>query len=176
VNAIQAIISIIDRASEWFGRSLAWLTCFMVVATFTSVLLRYGFGVVVPALSQSVLWAFGIVLTGCAGYALLHDDHVRVDVFYRPLGARGKALVNMLGSVFLLAPFLYVMWTRTLPYVQRSWAMREGGQELSGLTALYLLKTFLLIFVVVLAFQGVSVLLKSVLVLSGHAEHPARKR
>lgn len=162
---MRALSALLDAVSGFVGRLFAWLVLLMVVLTFTNVILRYGYGFVVPAMYQASTWAFGMVLTACAGYALLHNDHVRVDILYARLSERGKAAVDFFGCIFLLAPFLYVFWTRVFPYVERSWAAGEGSQEISGLPAVYILKSFLLVFVAVLAVQGLSLALKSLLVL-----------
>src|SRR5690606_23608708 len=164
---MKTIIRALDAVSEWIGRAFSWLILVIVVVTFLNVVLRYAFAIVIIPMYESAAWAFGMVLTGCAGYALLHDDHVRVDVFYRRARPKTKALINLLCSILLLGPFLYVLWNRSFPYVQRSWAMGEGSQELSGIPAVYLLKSFILVFVVVLAIQGIAVALKCLMVLSG---------
>src|SRR5690606_30378265 len=115
---------------EWFsgfiGRSFSWLLLVLLMFAFANVILRYVFGVVYIASFQAVNWCFGMVLTACAGYALLNDDHVRVDVLYRRASIRTKLWTDLLGSVFLLAPFLYVLWDRSFPYVRRSWILKEG--------------------------------------------------
>lgn len=153
---------VLDAFTRVTGSTVSWLIMAMVMLTFVNVILRYAFGMVFPVLYHIVAWSFAIILTTAAGFALLHDDHVRVDVIYSKLGERGKNLVNILGTTFFLAPFLYISWIKCYPYVKRSWAMREGGQELTGLSAIYILKTFLLVFVVVLAVQGVSVIVKCI--------------
>jgi len=159
----------LERLSDRIGGLFSWLVLALLVVAFANVILRYAFGVVYIMSYQAVNWAFGMVLTACAGYALLNDDHVRVDVFYRPASARAKLWIDLLGSLFLLAPFLYVLWDRSFPYVRRSWLLKEGPQELSGIPAVYLLKSFMLVFIIVLAIQGLAVLIKCILQLSGSA-------
>ncbi len=159
---MDALIRLLDRLTEAIGRFFSWLILVMVVIMFANVVLRYAFGIVDTQMYQAVNWSFGMVLTACAGYALLHDDHVRVDVFYGAASDRKKAVVNLVGGIVLLAPFLYVLWERVFPYVRRSWILREGAQELSGIQAVYLLKSFILVFVIVLGIQGLSVILKSI--------------
>lgn len=173
---IARVIALLDGVSDVVGRLFSWLVLLMVVLAFANVILRYAFGVVYPMSYQAVLWAFGMVLTACAGYAMLNDDHVRVDVFYRPARRKTKALIDLLGSLFLLAPFLFVLWDKTFPYVRRSWLLKEGPQELSGIPAVYLLKSFLLVFVAVLAIQGLAVLLKSLIQLCSSDAHASQEK
>jgi TRAP-type mannitol/chloroaromatic compound transport system permease small subunit len=167
IAAAEFLVRWLDRLTAWVGMAFAWLTVFMVVATFANVMLRYLYGVSFVMLYESVLYAFAMVLTAAAGWALMTDDHVRVDIFYRSATPRTRALIDIGGCLFLLFPVLWLIWTRALPYVERSWKLREGSQEMSGIQGIYLLKTFILVFVVVLAIQGLSLVLKRALALAG---------
>lgn len=167
MSAILHIARGIDRINDRIGRTVAWVALAMVLAQFLVVLLRYVFGVGFIQLQESIIYMHGLLFMLGAGYALLRDAHVRVDVFYRGAGDRTKALVNLCGVLFLLAPLsvlvLYVAW----PYVAASWAVREGSREASGIQAVYLLKTVILVFAVLVLAQGVSLVLHSVLVIAG---------
>lgn len=155
-------IAILDAVTAAIGRAFAWLTLFMVLMTFVNVLLRYVFGLSIIATSEAVVYAFGIVMTSLAGWALLTDQHVRIDVFYGRMTVRSRATVNVAGSVLFLAPLLYVITERSIDYVARSWKVRETSNELAGLDYLYVLKSFILVFVGVLAIQGLSFILRNV--------------
>ncbi|MFC3613425.1 TRAP transporter small permease subunit [Lutimaribacter marinistellae] len=161
MQALDKVISVIDRITELFGKLISWLVLYMVLMTFANVVMRYVFGISIIALYESVLYAFAISMTALAGWALMRDQHVRVDIFYGAMRPRGRALVNIAGTVFLLAPMLWVLWSRSIPYVERSWKLRETSNEVAGLDYLYVLKTFMLVFVALLAFQAVSFLLKN---------------
>jgi len=158
-------IAFLDAVTVVIGRAFSWLTLFMVLMTFVNVLLRYVFGLSIIAAYETVVYAFGIVMTSVAGWALLTDQHVRIDVFYGRMSARKQAAVNVVGTVLFLAPLLYVITDRSIGYVSRSWKLRETSNEIAGLDYLYVLKTFILVFVVVLAIQGLSFLLRNLRVL-----------
>ena len=170
LTAAQILIRLLDGVTVGVGKAFAWLTLFMVVVTFVNVLLRYLYGVSIVALYESVLYAFAMVLTAAAGWALLCDDHVRVDVFYRSAHPRTRAWIDLGGCLFLLAPVLWLIWTRGLPYVERSWRLGEGSHEVSGIQGIYILKSFILVFVGVLALQALSLVLKRLLFLAGRRE------
>lgn len=159
---METIARFLTLVSTLLGKIAAWTVIIMVMAMFASVLARYVFGIVFPELYQVSNWSFGIVLTTCAGLALAHDDHVRIDAFYSRMGHRAKALVNIGGTAVFLVPLLIVLSDKIYAYVWRSWRLREGSQELSGLTAIYILKTFLIVFIVVLALQGIANLIRAV--------------
>lgn len=158
-------IAILDAVTIAIGRAFSWLTLFMVLMTFANVVLRYVFGLSIVAAYETVVYAFGIVLTGVAGWTLLTDQHVRIDVFYGRMQPRTQAWVNILGTVLFLTPLLVIIATRSVDYVRRSWKLREASTELAGLDYLYVLKTFILVFVAVLAVQGLSFFLRNLRVL-----------
>jgi TRAP-type mannitol/chloroaromatic compound transport system permease small subunit len=83
-------------------------------------------------------------------------------------------MVDLAGSVALLAPVLYVIWTSSFPYVQRSWRLKETSAEVAGLPYLYLLKSVLLVFVVVLGVQALAFALRALRVILTGAPAPER--
>lgn len=161
------LIRHLDAINEYTGRVVAWLVLAMVLVQFTVVILRYVFSVGFIPLQESVWYLHGLLFMLGAGYTLLHDQHVRVDIVYRDASPRYKALVDLFGVVVLLLPVCIVTWWLSWGYVANAWRIREGSTELSGLPFIYLLKTVILIFVVLLTIQGVSLALKSLLVLAG---------
>ncbi|NNG05816.1 MAG: TRAP transporter small permease subunit [Inquilinus sp.] len=163
----RTIAASIDWLNDVVGRTVSWLTLFMVLVQFALVIMRYVFGVGSILVQESLIYAHGTLFMLAAGYTLLLDGHVRVDIFYRGASPRGKALTDLFGVIFLLAPFCILMWVASLPYVLASWSVFEGSRETSGLPAVFLLKSVILAFVVLIALQGLSLAIKSVLVLVG---------
>lgn len=151
----------IDTLNEWVGRGTAWLTLIMALVMFLTVVLRYVFNMGWIWMQESVTFMHGIIFMMAAGYTLLHEQHVRIDIFYRPMSIRRKALVNIFGVLFLLFPTCYVVSHYSLPYVANSWAVFEGSKEAGGLPGVFLLKTVIPIFAVLLGLQGVSTLIRS---------------
>ncbi len=82
--------------------------------------------------------------------------HVRVDVFYADASPRARAVVDLVGSLLLLLPFTLVLLWLSLPYAARSWAILERSQEVGGLPLVFVLKTLILLFALLMALQGVA--------------------
>lgn len=166
-NPAAAIIRGLDAFSEWTGRSIAWLTLLMVLVTFIVVVMRYVFNVGNIQLQESVIYMHSFVFLLGAGYTLKHDGHVRVDIFYRPIGEKGKAVINIIGTLLLLLPVsIFILWI-SWEYVMFSWDTLEGSQEAGGIEALYILKTSLIVMPLLMILQGISELLRNLLVLTG---------
>lgn len=151
----------IDRINESLGRLLAWAALLLILVQFGLVLMTYVFSVGSIRLQESRLYINSLIFLGAAGYTLLHDEQVRVDLFYRDADSLAKAWVNFAGTLVLLAPFIVLLWWNGVPYVMSAWAIGEGSIETTGLQFVYVLKTFLLLFAASLSLQAVSVLLRS---------------
>jgi TRAP-type mannitol/chloroaromatic compound transport system permease small subunit len=173
---LKRIIRAIEWLNEWVGRTVSWLTILMVFTTFLVAVLRYGFSLGWVWLQESYVWMHGIIFMVASGYTLLHDGHVRIDLIYAKVSAKAKAWINLLGVLLLLMPTLAVVWWTAYPYVMLSWERLETSREASGLQGLFLLKTSLLVFVILLGLQGIALALRSILVLTGHPEWDPSRR
>ncbi|WP_249219073.1 TRAP transporter small permease subunit [Loktanella sp. SALINAS62] len=157
----------ISRVNWMIGQIFAWLSLGIVVVCFTVVVLRYVFATSFLWLQDLYIWLNGAMFMAVAGFALLRDDHVRVDIFYRPASVKTRAKVDLIGVLLFLLPFCYIVLIYSLPFVQRSWSYFEGSANVGGMPGLYILKTFIIGFAGLLALQGVAMLCRSVLVLAG---------
>jgi TRAP-type mannitol/chloroaromatic compound transport system permease small subunit len=170
MRILVAVVRVIDRANELIGRAVSWLTLAMVLIACFVVLMRYGFAWGRVWIQEAYVWLHGVVFMLGAGYTLLHNGHVRVDIFYRPASVRFKAWVDLLGSLLLLMPIVIMVLWVSWPYVVEAWVLRETSREAGGLHGLFLLKTVLLGFCVLVLAQGISLAAHSILVLAGHPE------
>lgn len=153
----------IDRLNRLVGNSIAWLTLFMVLVTFTIVVLRYVFNLGSIAAQESVLYMHTLVFMLGAAITLQKNEHVRVDIFYRKMSVRGKAIVNILGILLLLLPVcIFIGWS-SWDYVVEAWRLEEGSREAGGLPWIYLLKTTIIIMVALLILQSISEFAKNLL-------------
>ncbi len=169
---MHAVVTAIDRFSEWSGRLTAWATLGMVAITFVVVVLRYGFDLGWIALQESVIYLHATVFMVGAAYTLRRNGHVRVDILYQRLSPRGQAWVDLLGHLLFTLPLCaFLLWT-SWDYVAESWALREGSREAGGLPWVYVLKTLILVLPVLLGLQAVAEILRRLLVLAGREPPP----
>ena len=146
----------IDRLTAAIGRAAAWCALFMVLVQFAAVMMRYGLGIGSIRLQESVMYAHAALFMLAAAWTLQVGGHVRVDIVYAHATPRRKALIDLLGALLLLLPFVLALLWLALPYVARSWATLERSRETSGLPLVYLLKTLIPLFALLLALQGVA--------------------
>ena len=155
----------IDRFNTAVGRGASWCALAIVLIGFAVVLMRYVLGVGSIWLQESILYAHASLFLLAAAWTLKEGGHVRVDIFYASASPRAKAWIDLLGAALLLLPFCVAVIWFSLPYVARSWATLEGSRESSGLPLVYLLKTLIPLFAVMLALQGLSQAIKALAML-----------
>lgn len=155
----------IDRFNAAIGRASAWLAAAIVALQFAVVVLRYVFGIGSIWLTESILYSHAALFLLAAAWTLRDNGHVRVDIFYAGARERTRALVNLCGALLLLLPFMAVMLYFALTYVARSWAILETSRETSGIPAVFLLKTLIPLFAVMLALQGIAQAIRALAVL-----------
>ena len=168
MNALKGFVHGVDALNEWTGRAVAWLTLGCVLTCFAVVVLRYVFDLGFPWLQELYVWQHAAVFMAGAGYTMLHRGHVNVDVVYGQAGPRRQAWVDIVGTLLFLFPWLAVIAYTSAPFVTSSWGIREGSSNADGMPALYLLKSLLWVFCVLLFLQGLALIARRTLFLAGH--------
>lgn len=159
--------TVIDQINEWIGRTVSWLSLALVLIIVGDVFLRYAFSITSSASFELEWHLFAVIFLLSAGWALGKDKHVRVDVFYSQFTPRGKAIVNVTGTVLLLLPLCVVGFMEGMQFVQNSYLLRETSPDPGGLPARYLVKSAIPIGFALLGLQGLSEILKGFKVLVG---------
>ncbi|MDI3470493.1 MAG: TRAP dicarboxylate transporter [Pseudolabrys sp.] len=151
---MERLANAIDRLTAAIGRGAAWLVLVIVVLQFALVVARYVFALGSIRLDETVMYAHAGLFLLAAAWTLQAGGHVRVDVFYAEASPRAKAWIDLTGTVVFLLPFAAAVFWLSLPYVRMSWAVLERSPEASGLPFVYLLKTLIPVFAVLMALQG----------------------
>jgi len=167
MNFLIKLAQGIDRLNNRIGRKIAWVALAMTGTQFVIVLMRYVFGANAIWMQESILYMHSVLFMLGAGYTLLHNGHVRIDIFYREVSPERKALIDLIGVFVFLIPVCVALFIMAWPYVSASWAVLEGSRETSGIQAVYLLKAVMLVFAVLLVFQGISMAIHALAVLAG---------
>ena len=165
MRILATFISVVGWINTIIGRTFAWLSLAAVVVCFTVVVQRYFFDTTQLWMQDLYVWINGVMFMAVAGYTLLTDGHVRVDIYYRPGSVRRKAVLDLIGVVVFLLPFCVVVALWSHEYVERSWKLLEASANPGGMPGLFILKSFITVFVVLVGLQGLSMAARSVLVL-----------
>jgi TRAP-type mannitol/chloroaromatic compound transport system permease small subunit len=170
MQLLAFLVRAISALNRTVGQVFAWLALAVVLVCFAVVVQRYFFRTTQLWMQDLYLWMAGAMFTAVAGFALLRDDHVRVDILYRPWGTRGKAIADLIGVVIFLFPFVIVVGTFAFTYVARSWRLFEGSANVGGMPGLFILKSFILVFCAAVGLQGLAWAARSILVLAGRED------
>jgi TRAP-type mannitol/chloroaromatic compound transport system permease small subunit len=166
----------LDLLGEWTGRAIAWVMVPMVVVQFAIVALRYVFDLGWIWMQEGVLWMHAATFMLATAYTLHHDEHVRVDIFYRKLTTRGRTVVDVLGHLLLLLPMMIFLIIVSWDYVSVSWSIHEGSREAGGLPYPFvpLLKSLIPVTAGLVCVQSVADLLAGIgRLLSSESAHPS---
>jgi TRAP-type mannitol/chloroaromatic compound transport system permease small subunit len=150
----------IDALNRVLGAGLRWLALAMALIQFAIVIGRYVFGVNAIWAQESVLYLHATLFMLAAGYALLVDGHVRVDVFYARASPRTRRRIDIAGHLFLLLPSTAALAYWSWPSVRNSWRILEGPLSVGGIEAVFLLKSLIPAFCALVALQSLAILLR----------------
>ncbi|MFK7952683.1 MAG: TRAP transporter small permease subunit [Ekhidna sp.] len=153
---------IIDKIIKQIGQAISWLTVLLVLVIVIDVFLRYVFNSTSAASFELEWHLFAAIFLLGAAYTLQNDKHVRVDVFYHRFSEKGKARVNLIGTLFLLLPLCIVAFWESLSFVSSSFAVSETSPDPGGLPARYIIKSAIPIGFFLLGLQGINVVLNSI--------------
>jgi TRAP-type mannitol/chloroaromatic compound transport system permease small subunit len=128
----------------------------MTINVFLVVLLRYLFGISFIWMQETYVWMHAFIFMLGSGFTYLMNEHVRIDIFYREASSKYKKIVNLIGNLFFLLPFLYIIYFYSFSFVYKSFSMGEVSREAGGLGMIFILKSSILIFVILLTIQVVS--------------------
>lgn len=156
------VADLLDRVNRITGSAVRWLALAMVLLQFAVVLLRYAFGVSQVYLNEGVLYMHAALFMLGSGYTLLVGGHVRVDIFYARFPERRRVLVDVLGAHLFLFPSMLALLWFSWPTVRNSWAAWEGAISVGGIPALFLLKSLIPAFCLLMVIQGGACLLRDV--------------
>lgn len=157
----------IDRFNEAVGRALSWLALALTLLVAYDVAMRYFFQSGSIAIQELEWHLFSLIFLLGAAYTLKHDDHVRLDLFYKSrfMDDRRRAWVNLAGSLLFLIPFCVLVAVSAWPFVSQAYLFAEGSPDPGGLPFRWLLKAAIPLGFLLLVAQGLAEALKNLLVL-----------
>lgn len=166
----------IDLFQERWGRGVSWLMFLMVVVVFGDVIFRYAFSRSWVFIQELEWHLFGIIYLLAAGYTLLHNEHVRVDIVYSRLSSRKKAWLDFILLFVFFFPSCFLVIYTTWPFVRNSFAVNEGSPDPGGIPARWALKSVIIIGFALLVLQGISQVIKNFYWAMGWEEPGERAR
>ena len=171
MHFLKRLANGVDALNNRIGASIRWLSLIMILVGAFNAIARYLTRYTGVSLSSNAYfdlqwYFFSLIFLLGAAYGLERDVHVRVDVLYARLSRKGRAWIDLVGTVLFLIPFCVLMLRVSWPAVRNSWAVHETSPDPGGLPR-YPIKTVILLSFVLLLLQALSQLLKQVEILRG---------
>lgn len=167
MNKLKKYIKLVDSMNEKIGEAIAWLTLFLVLVVSFDVVTRYVFKSSSVGVQELEWHLFAVIFLMGAAYTLKHEKHVRVDIFFSSLTEKKQAVINLIGAGLFLIPFCLLIIYSSIDFVWNSFIIGESSPDPGGLPARFILKAVLPVSFVFILLQGLSLLFKSILVLTG---------
>ena len=154
------IADVLDSINRRLASGLRWFALLMMLIQFGIVLGRYVFGVNSIAVQESVLYLHAALFMLAAGYTLGVDKHVRVDILYAKASPEAQRRIDIAGHLFLLLPAMAALAWWSWPSVRNSWKILEGPISVGGIEAVFLLKSLIPAFCLLVSLQSFAILLR----------------
>jgi len=139
-------MKVLEKYINFVGEKISYLIPVMVVLMIFVIVSRYFFGIGRTDIQELVMYFHALVFLGCAGYVMNHDEHVRVDIFYRNASKNYKQKINFILGLLFLLPLIAITFFYSLETIEASWKMSEASTEAGGLAYVYIQKTLIILF------------------------------
>jgi TRAP-type mannitol/chloroaromatic compound transport system permease small subunit len=174
VHILLRIASLIDALNERVGKAVYWLILLTVLISAGNAIVRKLFNMSSNAFLEMQWYLFSAVFLLTAGYTLLRNEHVRIDIITGRLSHRGQAWVDLFGTVFFLMPmalmFIWLSW----PIFIRTYTHSEISGSAGGLI-IWPARLLVPVGFTLLSLQGLSEFIKRVAFLTGAGPDPIKR-
>jgi TRAP-type mannitol/chloroaromatic compound transport system permease small subunit len=174
VKALLRLSGLIDALNERVGRLSYWLILAAVLISAGNATVRYLFDRSSNAWLEIQWYLFSAVFLFCAGYTLLHNQHVRIDVVASHLSKRARAWIDLLGALFFLLPMATLIMWLSWPIFTQSYRLHEMSSNAGGLI-IWPARLMVPVGFFLLMLQGISELIKRIAFLLGLIPDPTDK-
>ena len=172
MKSLLAFSRLVDVITENIGKAVGWLILVAVLVSAGNAVIRKVFNISSNAWLEAQWYLFGGAFMLAAAYTLAQNEHIRIDVVYGKFSRRVQHWIDLLGHCLFLMPFVLLMVYLLLPYVAMSFRSGEGSSSAGGLIV-WPAKAVLLGGFMLLAFQGLSEIIKKIAIMRGDMDDPA---
>ena len=175
MSALLNLSRMIDRLSEWVGRWVAWLVLAAVLISAANAITRKAFNYSSNAFLEIQWYLFAAVFMLAAGYTLLRQEHVKIDVISGRLSKRAQIWIDIVGICVFLLPFVYMIIKLAMPLVINAIVTGEVSSNAGGLIR-WPVFALLPLGMLLLGIQAISELIKRIAFLQGLIPDPSKKQ
>jgi TRAP-type mannitol/chloroaromatic compound transport system permease small subunit len=174
MRALLTLSRAIDALNERIGHAVYWLVLVAVVISAANAIVRKAFDMSSNAFLEVQWYLFSAIFLLCAGYTLLRNDHIRIDIVAGRFSKKTQTWIDILGTLFFLLPMVALILYESWPWFLRAWRSEEVSPSAGGLI-LWPAKILVPIGFALLGLQGLSELIKRIAFLMGLGPDPSEK-
>jgi TRAP-type mannitol/chloroaromatic compound transport system permease small subunit len=174
MNALLKFSALIDDINEHVGKASTWLVLLVVVISAGNAVMRYTIGWSSNGLLEIQWYLFSAIFLLGAGYVLLKNEHIRIDVVVGRFSPRTQNWIDVFGFIVFLLPVVLIILYLSWPVFMNAWDTNEGSPNPGGLVR-WPVRLLMPIGFLLLTLQGVSELIKRIAFLTGRAPNPLDK-
>ncbi len=174
MNALLGLSHGIDALNERIGRAITWVVLVMVLISAANATVRKLFDYSSNSFLEIQWYLFAAVFLLGAGYTLLKNEHVRIDIISSRVSARAQNWIDVIGIIFFLFPMCAIIMWLSWPLLQDSWVRNEVSTNAGGLI-IWPARLLVPVGFFLLILQGVSELIKRIAFLAGRIPDPLEK-
>ena len=166
------IEKILNKFIDILGNILVVMLLLMILNVFYDVIMRYVFHNSSIAMQEMEWHFFSIVILFGISYSLKEDAHVRVDFVYDRLSVKTKAMINIIGTVIFLLPFIILIIYGSIPFVMDSYTTNEVSSDPGGLKHLWMIKAMIPLSFSILLIEAFHYIIKNINIYRGYEDLP----
>ena len=174
MRPLLRLSALIDALNEHVGRLVYWLVLATVLISAGNAIMRKMFSMSSNAWLELQWYLFSAVFLLCAGYTLLRNEHVRIDIIAGRLSHKAQAWVDVIGTVLFLLPMAIMIMVLSWPYFVRAYTENEISGSAGGLVLWYA-RILLPAGFFLLVLQGISELIKRIAFIAGAGPDPIKR-
>ena len=171
MRILMRLAALIDALNERVGKTVYWLVLVAVLVSAGNAIIRKVFNMSSNAWLELQWYLFSAIFLLCAGYTLLHNGHVRIDVIAGKLSPKAQAWIDILGTLFFLFPMTLMLTWMSWPYFLHSFQNNEISGSAGGLI-FWPARLLMPVGFGLLALQGLSELIKRAAFVAGKGPDP----
>jgi TRAP-type mannitol/chloroaromatic compound transport system permease small subunit len=171
LGLLLRISALIDAINERIGKAVYWLVLVAVLISAGNAIVRKLFNMSSNAFLETQWYLFSAVFLLCAGYTLLRNEHVRIDIISGRLSPKAQAWIDVFGTLFFLMPMAVLIMWLSWPYFLRAYTEHEISGSAGGLT-LWPARLLLPVGFALLVLQGLSELVKRIAFIADKGPDP----
>ena len=174
MRGLLVLSRFIDSINNWVGRAVAWVILIVVIVSSTNAVFRKAFDLSSNAWLELQWYLFGAIFLLAAGFTLLNNEHVRVDILSSRLPEKGQVAVEIFGVLVLMLPVCMLVLWLSFPMLMDSYTTHEMSSNAGGLVR-WPVKLLIPVGFILLVMAGISHLIKCIGFLAGACPNPTRR-